>query len=126
LDFVPAMHIWGGGDLVVDALPDPTAPDIAPDTTPPETTISKGAPNRTAKTRVQFKFSSSEPGSSFECKHDQKAFKPCGAPKNLRRLDAGKHRFKVRAIDAAGNVDPSAAKDRFKVVDPPQSNGGGR
>ena len=28
----------------------------------------------------------------------------------------GKHKFKVRAIDAAGNTDPSPAKDKFKVV----------
>ena len=35
--------------------------------------------------------------------------------KALKRLDEGKHRFQVRAIDAAGNVGP-AAKDKFKVV----------
>ena len=33
-----------------------------------------------------------------------------------KHLSPGKHKFQVRAIDAAGNVDPSAAKDKFKVV----------
>jgi len=31
------------------------------------------------------------------------------------RVKPGKHRFKVRAIDAAGNVDRTPAKARFKV-----------
>ena len=34
----------------------------------------------------------------------------------MKRLKKGKHKFQVRAIDAAGNVDPSPAKDKFKVV----------
>ena len=53
---------------------------------------------------------------SFECKLDKKPFKPCKSPKKLKRLKKGKHKFKVRAIDPAGNTDPSAAKDKFKVV----------
>ncbi len=87
-----------------------------PDTDPPETTITKGAPNKTEKTKAKFKFSSDEPGATFECKLDTKAFKACTSPKTVKHLDDGKHKFKVRAVDAAGNVDPSAAKDKFKVV----------
>jgi hypothetical protein len=66
--------------------------------------------------KVKFKFSSSEPGSSFECKLDKKKYKPCKSPKKYKRLKRGKHKFKVRATDAAGNTDPSPAKDKFKVV----------
>ena len=44
---------------------------------PPETTITKGAPNKTDKTKVKFKFTSSEPDSTFECELDKKPFKPC-------------------------------------------------
>ena len=68
------------------------------------------------KRQVKFKFKSSEPGSSFECKLDKKPFKPCKSPKKLKRLKKGKHKFRVRAIDAAGNTDASPAKDKFKVV----------
>ena len=87
------------------------------DTDPPQTKITKGAPNKLDTHKVKFKFTSSEPDSNFECKLDKKAFKPCTSPRRVKHLDEGKHKFKVRAIDAAGNVDPSAAKDKFKVVD---------
>jgi large repetitive protein len=97
--------------IAVDALPKPT-----PDTAPPDTTITKGARNKTDKTEVKFKFSSSESDSTFECGLASRKVKPCTSPKTIRNLDQGKHKFKVRAIDAAGNVDPSAAKDKFKVV----------
>ncbi len=89
----------------------------AADTDPPETTITKDAPKKTDESKVKFKFISDEPDSTFECKADKKPFKSCKSPKMVKRLDEGKHKFKVRAIDAAGNVDPSAAKDKFKVVD---------
>ena len=89
-----------------------------PDTTPPKTKITKRAPNRTHKQKVKFKFKSSEPNSTFKCKRDEKRFKPCGSPTKLKRLKRGKHQFKVRAIDAAGNTDPTPAKDKFKVLKP--------
>jgi hypothetical protein len=56
-------------------------------------------------------------GSGCECKLDKKKFKPCTSPRKVKRLDEGKHKFKVRAIAAAGNVDLTPAKDKFKVVD---------
>ena len=47
-------------------------------------------------------------------KFDKAGFKSCTSPKKYKRLDDGKHKFQVRATDAAGNVsDP--AKARFKV-----------
>jgi Ca2+-binding RTX toxin-like protein len=96
----------------------PASPPPAPpsDATAPDTTITNGPPSKTGKTTVKFAFSSSEPDSTFECKLDKRAFEPCSSPKKAKRLDEGKHKFEVRAIDAAGNVDPSPAKDKFKVV----------
>ncbi len=87
-----------------------------PDTDPPQTKITKGAPNKTDETKLKFKFTSSEPGSTFECKLDKKKFKACTSPRKVKHLDGGKHKFKVIATDAAGNTDPTAAKDKFKVV----------
>ncbi len=65
---------------------------------------------------MKFKFRSDEPGSTFECKLDKRGFRPCASPKTYRRLDEERHKFLVRAIDPAGNVDPSAARDKWKVL----------
>ena len=46
-----------------------------------------------------------------------KQFGVCDSPRKYKRLDEGKFKFKVRAIDAAGNADPTPAKDKFKVTD---------
>ncbi len=98
---------------------DTTPPAITPpaDITPPMTAITKGAPKATEKTKLKFKFRSDEEGSTFECKLDKNRWKPCPSPKTVKRLDDGRHKFQVRATDLAGNVDPTPAKDRFKVVD---------
>ena len=44
------------------------------------------------------------------------ASKSCKSPKKYKKLKPGKHVFKVRAIDKAGNVDPTPAKKKFKVL----------
>jgi hypothetical protein len=88
----------------------------APDTTPPETTITKDPKNKLKKAKAKYRFVSSEPGSTFRCKFDKRKFKPCDAGKaKYKRLDDGKHKFKVYAVDPAGNRDPSPDKDKFKV-----------
>jgi hypothetical protein len=98
----------------------PEAPGTPPgggsqDTTPPETTITKEPKAKSAKAKAKYKFTSSEPNSSFDCAFDSKKFKPCDAGKaKYKRLDLGKHKFLVRATDAAGNTDPSPDKDKFK------------
>ena len=86
------------------------------DRTPPRTTITKGAPNKTDKSKVKFKFTSSEPRSTFECRLTKQMFRPCESAKTVKRLKRGRHRFQVRATDAAGNTDPTPAKDKFKIV----------
>ena len=91
-------------------------PEESADTSPPKTVITKDAPKKTDSAKIKVKFTSSEPNSTFECKLDKKSWKPCSSPTKLKHLKRGKHKFKVRAIDAAGNVDPSPAKDKFKVV----------
>ncbi len=86
------------------------------DTDPPQTKLTKEAPDRTQRHEVKFKFTSDEPGSTFKCRLDDKRFHPCSSPKKVKNLDEGKHRFEVRAFDAVGNGDPTSVKDKFKVV----------
>jgi hypothetical protein len=112
--------VQGLGEIPVPitfAAPPPPPPPPPPDTDAPETSITKRPPNRLDQSKAKFKFTADEPGASFECKIDRKPFKACTSPKVVKRLDDGKHKFKVRAIDAAGNVDSTLAKDRFRVVD---------
>jgi len=85
------------------------------DSTPPETELTKVPPNRTSRSRVRFKFEADEEDATFKCKIDQTRFKPCTSPKTVK-VDEGRHKFRVRATDPAGNRDPTPAKDTFKVV----------
>ncbi len=94
--------------------PEDVAVDV--DVTSPKTKITKGAPKTTERSKVRFKFKSSEPSSTFECKLAKKRWKRCESPKTLTGVRRGTHKFQVRAIDAADNVDPTPAKDKFRVV----------
>jgi hypothetical protein len=85
------------------------------DTIPPNTTITKKPAKRTTKKRVKFAFTTSEPGSHFQCRLDGGAWKSCASPRTVK-VKKGKHRFSVRAVDAAGNVDATPASYRFRRV----------
>lgn len=89
-------------------------PTPQPDTTAPQTTLVKSkllAATRSAK----FWFSSSEAGGSFLCRLDGKPFKPCTSPRSYRHLKPGRHTFRVKAVDAAGNVDASPLVAHFRL-----------
>lgn len=95
----------------------PLPPDTTPaDTTAPDTTISTSPQNRLNGAAALYRFSSNESSVTFQCKVDRKPFKPCTSPFRIRRLREGRHSFKVKATDAAGNVDATPASDRFRVV----------
>jgi hypothetical protein len=82
---------------------------------PPETTITAKPRKKTRKRNATFEFVSDEPASSFECSVDRATFAPCSSPTRLKKLRRRKHTFEVRAIDAAGTADPSAALRKWKV-----------
>lgn len=81
----------------------------------PTTKITRAPKAKSTSTTAKFKFTSNEAGSSFECKLDKGKFKKCKSPKSYRKLKLGKHVFKVRAVDKAGNVG-KAVKRKFTVV----------
>jgi CSLREA domain-containing protein len=83
---------------------------------PPQTKLLAGPKRKSHSRTAKFKFSSSEPGSTFQCKLDGKPFKACGSPKTYKHLKPGKHVFKVRAVDSAGSADPQPAKRKFTVL----------
>ena len=94
--------------------PDIGADEAPPDTDPPETTIVKGPKRKTKKRKAKFEFGSDEPGVVFQCKLDKGAFEPCDVAETFK-VKRKKHRIEVRAIDAAGNGDPTPAEAAWKV-----------
>lgn len=97
------------------AAPTPPQPGPTSDITAPTAKITKGPKAKSTSTTAKFKFNSNEAGSSFECKLDKGKFKKCKSPKTYKKLKVGKHIFKVRAIDKAGNVG-KPAKKKFTVL----------
>ncbi len=79
------------------------------DSTAPDTTIVSGPAGGTYDPTATFSFSSSEAGSSFECKLDAGAYAACGSPNTTPYLTDGLHTFSVRATDLAGNQDSTPA-----------------
>jgi hypothetical protein len=103
------------------SLPPPPPPLLAPPlqrSEPPlETAITRSVLRQ--QTRLaKFRFSSTVEGSSFQCKLDKDAFKPCASPKAYRHLKPGRHAFRVRAVAPSGLTDASAAVGRFAIAAP--------
>lgn len=98
------------------AVEEPPAP--RPDTTPPKTRFTRH-PQAVLMTshrhrHVVFKFASSEAGSRFRCRLDGHHYGACTSPRGYW-VGPGSHSFRVVAIDAAGNADPTPAKFSFRV-----------
>jgi hypothetical protein len=94
----------------------PTPPQVPADVTAPETRIGAGPVRTTGRRIALFRFSANEGVSSFRCKLDAGAWTRCGSPKRYRGLEAGRHVFRVAAVDAAGNRDASPAVRRWRVA----------
>jgi outer membrane protein assembly factor BamB len=93
----------------------PPAQRLARDVTPPNTRLTASSPRTTTARRARFRFGSTEPGSRFQCKLDRRQWTACRTPHSYRGLRKGGHVFSVRAIDAAGNVDPSPARWSWQI-----------
>ena len=81
----------------------------------PNTTVNSGPAGLTNNSSPSFGFSSSEGGSTFECRLDSESFETCSSPKFYSNLPDGAHSFEVRAIDQGGKTDPSPASRNFTV-----------
>ena len=80
------------------------------DETPPNTKINEAPPKTTSSEGARFRFVSTERRSRFECALDKRRWTRCRSPKRYVGLKPGRHTFRVRAIDSAGNFDLSPAK----------------
>jgi hypothetical protein len=108
-----AMFDAAAGSYVAQYGPD----QVAPDTTITALTIAGSA--------TTASFAADETGAHFECALDAGAFAPCTSPATFAPLAPGAHTLRVRAIDGAGNVDPTAAERGFTVSSASSNPGGG-
>ncbi|MDA0160478.1 putative metal-binding motif-containing protein [Solirubrobacter ginsenosidimutans] len=101
-----------------------TVDNIAPDTTL-DPTVGPGEGALQTVTSETFKPVSSEPtGATFECSLDDAPFTSCPSPVTLTGLASGKHSFRSRTIDRAGNVDATAASRTWTIAIPDNDSDG--
>ncbi|MFI5026678.1 MAG: hypothetical protein ACHQCI_08020 [Solirubrobacterales bacterium] len=109
-------------DLAANVDPDPASRSFTVDTTPPDTTISGGPSGATNNPNPSFTFTSPDPGAGFRCSLDGAGYAPCSSPQSYSSLSDRAHTFRVEAIDAATNPDPTPASAAFTVdTAPPQT-----
>ena len=111
----PESYDWEFVPIAGQSWSDAGTGQCHPDTIAPNTTLSSGPSGAFRSTSATFGFSSSEPDSTFECSLDGAPFAACTSPKTYTGLAQGTHTFQVRAIDAAGNVDPTPASRSWRV-----------
>jgi hypothetical protein len=94
---------------VLNGQPDPSPArrSWTIDATPPHTAITSGPSGAVQGASGTFFYASSEGGTRFDCDFDFQGWKPCNGGHATFSYSQAGHSLAVRAIDAAGNVDPS-------------------
>lgn len=86
---------------------------------PPETTITAKPKKSTTKRKAKIAFTSTVYGTNkavgYQCKVNKSKWKACSSPLKVKKLTVGKHKVRVRAVDAAGRVDPTPAVVKWRV-----------
>ncbi|HSL43821.1 MAG TPA: ExeM/NucH family extracellular endonuclease [Anaerolineales bacterium] len=90
------------------------------DTTAPDTTIDSSPSDPSNSSSASFTFSGTDDVTpagnlTFECDLDGAGFSSCASPQSYTSLSDGSHTFQVRAIDGAGNQDPTPASFTWTV-----------
>jgi hypothetical protein len=97
-----------GDDMDVPPMDEPS------DDQAPETSLA-AAPDKFSRLGVStFRFSSDDPDAKFECSVDGDTRVACQSPYS-RTLGDGSHTFSVRAVDGAGNGDPTPAEHVWSI-----------
>jgi hypothetical protein len=131
---LPITPIAGGGteapaaeDEAVTLAQRASTLKIVADIDPPETTIVSGPSGSVESRAASFQFAASERHGRFECRLDSGGWARCDSPKAYLQLAAGSHSFAVRAVDRAGNADPTPANRNWTVeaspTPPPPTEG---
>jgi hypothetical protein len=93
------------------------------DATPPDTSITAAPANPSNSSSATFQFAGTDNETAastiaFECRLDSQqaaGFGSCSNPKTYANVSDGSHTFDVRAVDLAGNADPTPASFTWTV-----------
>ena len=94
----------------------PATRSFTVDTLAPDTTITSGPSGTTTSRTASFSFTANPTGGTFQCRLDSASFASCSSPKIYLLLSFASHTFQVRAIDSAGNTDPTPASRTWTVT----------
>ena len=119
----PVPVTLGNGPHTVTATATDPAGNISPVTTStftvdlsePDTTIVSGPASPTNSASATFDFSSNEANVTYQCSLDNGPFTACTDPATFNNVPSGTHTLRVRAVDAAGNMDSSPANYTWTV-----------
>ena len=112
----------GDGKCQRDIGADEFAVGVKVDCVPPETSFAGHSGRRFErrdKITLRFRGHDERPASNpvrFQCQLDASRWRRCTSPQKFIFDRLGEHVFKVRAVDAAGNRDPSPARRGIKIV----------
>ncbi|MFZ3332507.1 MAG: hypothetical protein WA197_17865, partial [Candidatus Acidiferrales bacterium] len=99
-----------------------SSPPTGSASSPPGTVIDSGPTGLIGESSVTFTFHGSDTDDTFQCALDGAPWAACTSPQQYPALAEGAHTFQVRAINAAGEVDPTPASASFTVeATPPQT-----
>lgn len=102
-------------DLAGNEDPTPAVRNWIVDTSVPETSVDGAPPDPDSDATPTFAFSSTDGTATFECDMDGVGYAACASPFTYPPLADGAHLFSVRAVDPAGNEDPSPATHAWTV-----------
>ena len=109
-------HTFRVRSVGTNGVADPTPAVRTWSVKPTDTTIDSGPSGYVSEKSATFTFSSSRTPATFRCSFDGSVFRSCTSPKSYADLRDGRHTFRVKATDQAGNVDPTPAV-RSWIVD---------
>ncbi|MGH8862538.1 MAG: hypothetical protein ACRDVG_15125, partial [Jatrophihabitantaceae bacterium] len=81
----------------------------------PDTTIDTHPSALSSSTGAEFTFEGSGSPAGFQCSLDGGGWATCASPKDYTGLADGSHTFQTRAVDAAGNADPTPASFTWTI-----------
>ena len=88
--------------------PTPASATFTVEATPPQTTITSAPSGRIPIGEVSISFTSTEPGSAFQCSFDGASYSPCSSPDVIKDPAAGPHTFNVQATNHVGVKETAA------------------